>query len=29
MSAFRMIPERWLTVDYSKVYGEPGDDSSL
>jgi hypothetical protein len=27
--AFRMTPERWLTVDYSKVYGETADDSSL
>ena len=27
--AFRMTPERWLTVDYGKAYGETGDDSSL
>ena len=27
--AFRMTPERRLTVDYSKVYGETADDASL
>jgi len=24
-----MTPERWLTVDYGKAYGETADDSSL
>ncbi|MGH3205097.1 MAG: hypothetical protein ACRDOA_04720 [Streptosporangiaceae bacterium] len=25
----RMIPERWLTVDYNRVYGQTVEDSSL